>query len=180
MLLLFILFLVDALLFVVCCLLLDVVVLVSEYFALTLFFSFSPDLSLISHLISLISHLISSHSDTGNEERKKRYGDKKNENGKKKHHIHKKKSSKKHKHHQSSKGPETDSLSSLSSSASKLSLPTVKPPKGGLRKTPSYVAAVKEANKHHGDAGDGGVPDELVAMMGDDFLGDFHYGKREF
>jgi len=101
--------------------------------------------------------------------KKIRYGD--NDHKKKK----KKKRSSTHKH--GKKGPETDTLS-------KLTLPEVKPPKGRnllkIHKTPSYVAAVKEANKHHGDAGDGGVPDELVALMGDDFMDGFHYGVREF
>jgi hypothetical protein len=109
--------------------------------------------------------------DTGNEERKKRYG------GKKKKKEHSKKMKKKKKHH----GPETDSIdgSSLKHLITKGSLPEVKVPKG-IHKRPSYIAAVKEANKHHGDSGDGGIPDELVALMGDDILSDFHYGVREY
>jgi predicted lactoylglutathione lyase len=115
--------------------------------------------------------------DTGNEERKKRYGDGNDHQKKKKKKgsgLQKKKSKKKKK---GINGPETDSLSSNSG---KLNLPEVKTRKPKLHKTPSYIAAVKEANKHHGDAGDGGVPDELVALMGDDFMDGFHYGVREF
>ena len=117
--------------------------------------------------------------DTGNEERKKRYGD--GDKGKKKkkkkgHHKKQLKSIHGSKH----KGPETTDSKGLTSMASVSSLPEVKAPTHLLKKKPSYIAAVQKANKHHGDAGDGGVPDELVALMGDDFMGDFHYGVREF
>jgi len=109
--------------------------------------------------------------DKGNEEKKKRYGG----HGKKK----KKKKKKQQGSHAQDKGPETNVASSLKNLMTKGSLPDVKVPKG-LMKRPSYIAAIKEANKHHGDAGDGGVPDELVELMGNDLMSDFHYGVREF
>ena len=81
--------------------------------------------------------------DKGNEEKKKRYGG----HGKKK----KKKKKKQQGSHAQDKGPETNAASSLKNLMTKGSLPDVKVPKG-VMKRPSYIAAIKEANKHHGDA----------------------------
>lgn len=43
-------------------------------------------------------------------------------------------------------------------------------------RTQAEVASIRQANQHHTDLGDGGVPDELVDFMS---LDDFHYGRRE-